>query len=291
MATFQTQVISLVCNVNSKDNVLDLSTSAEPEAWWARDLQIRASTFSDSGQTILDVSDIQSATLSLKDPGNIDGTPLFSQTLNTFDNTTTATTWTSGAQQHMLFTLPADGLSFSLSGGSPPQRLLHLSITAITTAGKTGTLCVGTLNLIDDGGSNPGGNPANAITVAQADAMLANLGFSGTVDNLNAAGNTAISNNQTWLIGRQPISLAAGTGVYIQNLTLSDANALAGAVLRVIVDFPASANPTINIYDGSTAGALLQGPLTNPTPALAQSFYFQAGFDGTNWHKEDGRWV
>lgn len=119
MLTFQTQVISLIANVSSFDNAIDLATSAEPQAWWARDLQIRASVFADSGYTLLDVSDIASATLSLKDPSNLDGTPLFSQTIDAFDNTTTLATWNSGAQQQLLFTLPADdSLSRSRRTGS-----------------------------------------------------------------------------------------------------------------------------------------------------------------------------
>jgi hypothetical protein len=39
MATFQTQVIRIQADTTSKDNILDLNTSAEPEAWWARDLE------------------------------------------------------------------------------------------------------------------------------------------------------------------------------------------------------------------------------------------------------------
>ena len=111
-------------------------------------------------------------------------------------------------------------------------------------------------------------------------------------DPLFVAGTSKrVANSQTWLLGRQPVSLAAGSGAYVASLTLSDANALAGALLRIPIDFAASANPTINIHDNSTGGTLLEGPLVNPNPGTSASFLFTAGFDGTNWHKEDGHWV
>jgi hypothetical protein len=289
MSAFQTQIITIAADTTSKDNILDLSTSAEPEAWWAADLQLRVSVFSDAGVTLLDVSDIQSATLSLKDPGNLDGTPLVTQTLTVFDNTTTLQTWQSGAQQQLLFTITADQLSFAgLTNGA---RLLHLSISAITTGGKTGVLCVGTLNVIDAGDNSPNSNPVNAITVTQAQAMLAALAWTAVVIDLAGAGATALTVAQAWLLGRQPFSLGAGSGAYVANIVLSDANVLPGALLRIPIDFPASANPTVNIYDAGTGGTLIEGPLTNPNPGAAASFLFTAGFDGAHWHKESGAWV
>jgi hypothetical protein len=289
MSTFQTQIISIAADTTSKDNILDLSTSAEPEAWWAADLQIRVSVFSDAGITLLDVSDLQSATLSLKDPGNLDGGALVAQTLTAFDNTTTLATWQSGAQQQLLFTIAADQLSFAgLTNGA---RLLHLAISAITTGGKTGVLCVGTLNVIDAGDNSPGSNPVNAITVTQAQTMVAALAWTAAVINLSTAGNTAVSNNQTWLLGRQPFSLGAGSGAYTANLLLGNTNAVAGALIRIPIDFPASADPTVNIYNASTGGTLLEGPLVNPNPSTPASFLFTAGFDGVNWHKESGQWI
>jgi hypothetical protein len=292
MPTFNTQVIRIAADTTSKDNILDLNTSAEPEAWWARDLTIQVGVF--AGGALLNVGDLQSVSLYLKDPSNLDGAPLVTKTITAFDNTTTLTSWQAGAQQHFVVTFSADDLSFSLTNtdnASSAQRLVHLSIVAITTGGQTGTICVGTMNIIDDGGNSPSGNPVNAITVSQAQAMVAALAFSNAVVALSAAGNTAISNAQAWLLGRQPISLAAGSGAYVANLALSDVNALAGALLRIPVDFAASGNPAVNIYDNSTAGTLLEGPLVNPNPAAAASFLFTAAFDGTAWHKESGVWV
>ena len=108
----------------------------------------------------------------------------------------------------------ADDLSFPLtntSGGASAQRLVHLSMVAVTTGGQTGTIGVGTMNVIDDGGNSPGSNPVNAITVGQAQAMMAALSFSNGALAVSGAGNTNIGENQTWLLGRQPVSLGAGS--------------------------------------------------------------------------------
>jgi hypothetical protein len=284
MPTFNTQIIRIAADTTSKDNILDLNTSAEPEAWWARDLTLQVGVF--SGQTLLDVSDIQSVTILLKDPSNLDGSPLVTKTITSFDNTTTLSTWQGGTQQHFVVSYGADDLSFSLTEGA---RLVHLSMVAVTTGGATGTICVGTINMIDDGGNSPSANPANAITVSQAQAMVAALAWTAAAVALSGAGSTTVSNSQSWLLGRQRFSAGAGAGAYVANIILSDANALAGALLRIPIDFAATVNPTINIYDSSTGGTLLQ-TITN-IDANARSFLFTAGFDGTAWHKETGGWV
>jgi hypothetical protein len=291
MATFQTQVIRIQADTTSKDNVLDMNTSAEPEAWWARDLTMQVGVF--AGTALLDVSDLQSVSVYLKDPSNLDGAPLVAKTITSFDNTTTVVTWTAGTQQHFVISFSADDLSFSLTNAlaaSTAQRLVHLSIIAITTGGQTGTVCVGTLNVIDDGGNSPSSNPVNAVTVAQAQSMIAALGWAGAEITLTGPGSTTISNSQTWLTGRQGISAGAGSAAYTASIILSHTNVMIGAQIRIPIDFAASGNPTIDIYDGSSGGTLLQGPLTNPNPAQVHTFLFTAGFDGTNWHKESGAW-
>jgi len=284
MPIFNTQVIRIQADTTSKENILDLNTSAEPQAWWARDLTMQVGIF--AGQTLLDVSDLQSVTVSIKDPSNLDGSPLIAKTITTFDNTTTALTWAAGTQQHFTVAFTADELSFTLTNG---QRLVHLAMVAVTTGGQTGTVCVGSINIIDDGGNSPSSNPANAITVGQAQAMVAALAWSNAALNLAAAGTTDIKNTQTWLIGQSALVLAAGSGAFAANLTLDPANALAGAVLYLPIDLAASTNGTLYVYDSSTSGTLLQ-TLTNPD-ANARSYLLICRFDGMHWHKMGGFWT
>ena len=285
MPTFQTQIIRIAADTTSKENVLDLATAAEPQAWWARDLTLQAGVF--AGARLLDVSDLQSVTILLKDPGNLDGAPLVSKTIASFDNTTTLANWNAGTNQHFSVALTADDLSFPLTAGA---RLVHLSMVAVTTGGLTGTICVGSINIIDDGGNCPASNPANAITVGQAQAMVAALAWSKAALALSGGGTIAIANAQSWLLGRQPVSAAAGTETYIASLTLSNSNVLTGALLTIPIDFAASVNGTVNIYDNSAAGTLLQ-TIANFDATAERFFLFTARFDGAAWHKEDGHWV
>jgi hypothetical protein len=147
--------------------------------------------------------------------------------------------------------------------------------------------------LLTGPGSSEGG-PVYVTTAMQAAALaaaMAALAWSQETLALSAAGTTDITNSATWLTGRAPVTAGAGSGAYVADLTLDHANALAGAILRILIDFAASGNPTINIYDGTTGGTLLEGPLVNPTSGVAASFLFIAGFDGAAWHKESGQWI
>jgi len=286
MPTFNTQIIRIAADTTSKDNILDLNTAAEPQAWWARDLTLQVGIF--AGGTLLDVSGLQSITVNIKDPSNLDGSPLVTKTITMFDNTNTLATWQAGSKQHFVVNFTADDLSFTLTNG---QRLVHLSIIAVTTGGQTGTICVGTINLIDDGGNSAASNPANGITVTQAQAMIAALTWNSSVVATTGGGFTQnIANTQTWLLGRVNVELGATGGAYVVNLTLAATNVLTGAFLRMPMDFPASLNPTVRIYDGSTAGTLLQ-TITQIDGTTARSFIGTFGFDGSHWHKETGEWV
>jgi len=81
------------------------------------------------------------------------------------------------------------------------------------------------------------------------------------------------------------IVAAAGSGAYAANFVLPVTAMLPGALAHVNIELPASANPTINLYDTSTSGMELQ-TLTNPAPAAAAYWFgiFKFGQDG-HWHK------
>ena len=85
-------------------------------------------------------------------------------------------------------------------------------------------------------------------------------------------------------------NIGAGGGAYTYAVTLARALALPGAIVNVYLEFPASANPTIQIKD--LTGLVLIGSITNPNPALAAYYLFTAylGPDG-GWHKLNGQWI
>jgi hypothetical protein len=156
---------------------------------------------------------------------------------------------------------------------------------AVTLAAGEPAFTTDLLQLWVGDGATPGGI-AIGITAAQ----LAALGWSRPYLALAAAGTTNIQCASPWLNGRFPLSIGAGSGAFVANITLSPTNALAGALVRIPIDFAASVNGTVNFYDGTTAGTLMQ-TITNIDATDTRSFQFTAGFDGAHWNKETGDWV
>jgi hypothetical protein len=74
-----------------------------------------------------------------------------------------------------------------------------------------------------------------------------------------------------------------GSGAYTATYTLPDAAQARGALAWVSIEFPASANPTIQFSDAGV-GVIAAG-LTNPSPAAAAYWLGLFRFDGTQWRK------
>ena len=138
------------------------------------------------------------------------------------------------------------------------------------------------------GAQSTNGGPAYATT-AQIAAAVAGLAGSGAVAMLPQSVAVTIAPLSAYLIYHAPCSAGFGTGAYTQGIVLSVANAQPGSLMLVPIDVPGAPNPTINIYDGTTGGTLLQTLSTAGAPS--GSFLFTARFDGTNWHKLDAHWV
>jgi hypothetical protein len=106
---------------------------------------------------------------------------------------------------------------------------------------------------------------------------------------LNATGILAITGagdaNLTWGAGIHNFigaaTVAAGSGAYASSLVLQSGNRVAGDRVELRIPVPASANPTINIYDGTDAGTLLATIL--PDAVTARTYLLTAYFDGTQW--------
>jgi hypothetical protein len=135
------------------------------------------------------------------------------------------------------------------------------------------------------GPSYPTTTQLNAAIAAAIDA----LAWSEPYLALSAAGTTILEADGPWLNGRFPLTIEAGSGAFVANITLSPTNAMAGALLRIPIDFAASVNGTVNIYDGSVEGTLIQ-TITN-IDANVRSILFLGGFDGAHWKKETADWV
>jgi hypothetical protein len=84
--------------------------------------------------------------------------------------------------------------------------------------------------------------------------------------------------------------LGAGSGAYAVNLTLPVAGMNTPAIIEANIELPAGSNPTVNIYDTGTDGALL-AQIINPAPAAAAYFYAQFKFGAdAHWYKQFSLW-
>ena len=118
---------------------------------------------------------------------------------------------------------------------------------------------------------------ANALASGTSGAMLTNLnGYSA--ESLSAGNSSVLAS--LGRISEDTITLNAGSGAYVVNRSLQDSGAQAGDVWEINVSYPASTNPTLNIYDNNTSGALL---VSSSGTAAAGSTTLQFVFNGTSW--------
>jgi hypothetical protein len=87
----------------------------------------------------------------------------------------------------------------------------------------------------------------------------------------------------------QPFEAMQGPGAYNQDVIVNGTNAQAGALMYMPIDSEDGGNATVNVYDTSAEGTLLQ--TISAAGAPSSSFLLTLRFDGVNWHKLDGHWV
>jgi hypothetical protein len=119
-------------------------------------------------------------------------------------------------------------------------------------------------------------------TASQIDAMFGefssiSVSANGTTD-LNPATKFA-----QWFIR---ITAQAGAGSYTYNFALKHDNPKIGAMFWIAINLSQSSNPTINIYDNSTSGTLLQ--TVSGDSSNATFYLLQCEYTGTAWQKVSG---
>ena len=115
-----------------------------------------------------------------------------------------------------------------------------------------------------------------AFAKATADAIFTSAGPTNISAVLNV--NLAFATGQRDLVER--VSVAAGSGPYTSTLTLQNTNAIAGAIMDLLVSMPASFNPVIEIRNLTSGGTLLGAIIGN---TVARVWFARVRFDGTNW--------
>jgi len=120
----------------------------------------------------------------------------------------------------------------------------------------------------------------------------------GTQNLTVAIASQALFTKPLFMQMRAKLIAGAGAGAYVCNFFLSTPASAAplamlpGASLKLLIELPASAHPTITIYDTSTGGTLLK-TIVNPNsnPAIEQPPYW-CGFFGfgedSHWHFDTG---
>lgn len=127
------------------------------------------------------------------------------------------------------------------------------------------------------------------LTTASLGTDVAGSGQSADIT-VRAAGTHDLVPDKPFLQWFQLVEVENGEdGPYTHTLTIDNVEAVVGAIYRIELDIEAGTNPTIEIYDNTTAGTLLQ--TISGQGDAATYFIFEARYDGTNWHKFDGRYV
>lgn len=105
------------------------------------------------------------------------------------------------------------------------------------------------------------------------------------------AASRTVSPGANIALGFQRFTLAAGAAPYVVKVTLDRGENLPadGAFFRLRLEFEASTNPTVEVYDESEAGTLLQTVVGVVDSATV--FLFEGIYENAVWSKYDGRYV
>lgn len=105
--------------------------------------------------------------------------------------------------------------------------------------------------------------------------------FSGQPVYVSAAGILTLGRRAN--ITTQRIVLSAGAAPFVYNVVLADTIATAGDIFRIILVFPASTHPTVQLQDS------LSGNISDPMSGTGFSFrsITELTFNGVSWEVDD----
>lgn len=116
------------------------------------------------------------------------------------------------------------------------------------------------------------------------------LGGEETLISISAADTYDIVFPKPFIQEIQRFSFAAGAGAYTYKIVLdvADSSIVRNSTYTFILEFAASTNPTVEFYNDTVVGTLLQ---TVSGLDETSTFLFEAYFTGTEWKKCDGRYT
>jgi len=105
--------------------------------------------------------------------------------------------------------------------------------------------------------------------------------FSGQSVYASAAGVLTLGRRAN--ITTQRVIFSAGAGPFTYNIILADTIATAGDIFRIILVFPASTHPTVQLQDS------LSGNIADPISGTGFSFrtIIELTFNGVSWEVDD----
>ncbi len=168
------QRIRLAIDTSQMGSINDVLTGNSPQFWNGVDLQFELGLF--RGATLLDISNLSSITIDLKESDDVTGLPVMSATLSSgsFNNALTLNAWNGGAaaDSHALLTFTNSATNLFIADS--PQTF-WLVISALTGDSPAHKIVLGAtpLTVVEGGeGVNPPASVATPLyyTAAQSDA-------------------------------------------------------------------------------------------------------------------------
>jgi len=215
---------------------IDLNTGISPKFWRAQDIAVSVGIFDAFGASV-DLSNVAFLTLTIQTaPDSI--VPLIAETINAGAGiipTITRAGWINGMQQQATFLLSAAQTDLGLDGTN--SKTFWMLLAGVTMAGDKLVYAAGYVTFY---------NPGSTLAIPP-------YGYVSRAESVNSSGNTAIvpgSFNHTHFV---TINGAART----TQIILSIAQMEDGAVLRLYLNLPATANIIISVVNAAANGTQL----------------------------------
>ena len=254
--------LRFACDQTSILPVLDDLTGLRPTFYRGAQAQVQGALFNGppSAGSFAAVTGIQHVELICR-KYNLTGNVLFDIVQPVLNAVATFATWDNGTAQQFVFDIPANVLSYKgLDSGRLP---LYFIVQGATTSTNF-IACQGFGEIVDVG-------LANVSAPVPPGAFQSFIPSSGGSDSIIVVGGgTSVL-----------ITPAVGAGPYVRNYLLLVANQLPGAEIDMVINFPASSNPTIKVYNDTALGTLLATVVGYSDFTSSRHMFFR--FDGTKW--------
>ena len=185
------------------------------------------------------------------------------------------------------------GTGLTLSGGafsisSTNQTILSHAVKStqfgLLSLDNTGTFTLSNSSglILSNGGILQDQAGTGTITLPAVSGTLITAGGVTSYATVNLSSATSYMLQVLSPVSSANVTISAGSSPYTASIVIPDTGASSGYFYDVYLSIPASSNPTVNIYDGSTSGTLLSTVNTNGVAGNTTLSFF---YNGTAWVK------